>query len=131
MEPIHRSKSTPKWGDELVKSFLRLEGLFVFIACLYAYYRLDYGWLWFIVLFLFPDLSMIGYIKGNVAGARVYNVFHTYLTSGVFISLGVILDQTIFLQIGLIWTAHIGIDRMAEYGLKYTSDFKATHINRM
>ncbi|PHB05583.1 DUF4260 family protein, partial [Bacillus pseudomycoides] len=32
---------------------------------------------------------------------------------------------------GLIWTAHIGMDRMLGYGLKYETDFKDTHIQRL
>ncbi|AIM07305.1 hypothetical protein BAHan_3779 [Bacillus anthracis] len=34
-------------------------------------------------------------------------------------------------MIGLIWTAHIGMDRMFGYGLKYETEFKGTHIQRL
>jgi hypothetical protein len=34
-------------------------------------------------------------------------------------------------QIGLIWTAHIGVDRAIGYGLKYRSGFKDTHLQRV
>ncbi|MEH7648941.1 DUF4260 family protein, partial [Bacillus toyonensis] len=35
------------------------------------------------------------------------------------------------IMIGLIWIAHIGMDRMFGYGLKYETDFKDTHIQRL
>jgi hypothetical protein len=34
-------------------------------------------------------------------------------------------------QIGLIWLAHIGIDRAPGYGLKYPSAFTDTHLQRV
>ncbi|RKQ33951.1 DUF4260 family protein [Oceanobacillus halophilus] len=33
--------------------------------------------------------------------------------------------------VGLIWTAHIGMDRMIGFGLKYPTAFKDTHIQRI
>ena len=33
--------------------------------------------------------------------------------------------------LSLIWAAHIGIDRLAGYGLKYPSDFHDTHLGRI
>jgi hypothetical protein len=30
-----------------------------------------------------------------------------------------------------IWLAHIGLDRLVGYGLKYPSDFKDTHLGRV
>ena len=38
------------------------------------------GLIWaFLILFLIPDLSMVGYLRGPVLGARVYNLAHTYV----------------------------------------------------
>lgn len=33
------------------------------------------------------------------------------------------------LLLSLIWVAHIGCDRMLEFGLKYPTRFKDTHLN--
>ncbi|MBD0384872.1 DUF4260 domain-containing protein [Paenibacillus sedimenti] len=115
----------------MVKYVIRLEGLLVFLACFYTYFINDFRLIWFFVFLLLPDLSMIGYVRGNDIGAKVYNLFHTYLVSGIFIFFGTIFDQSLLLQTGLIWTAHIGIDRLAGYGLKYSTDFKDTHINKI
>jgi hypothetical protein len=35
------------------------------------------------------------------------------------------------LAVALIWIAHIGFDRLLGYGLKYISDFKHTHLQRV
>ncbi|KKB35215.1 hypothetical protein QY97_01956 [Bacillus thermotolerans] len=35
------------------------------------------------------------------------------------------------LAVGLIWSAHIGMDRAIGYGLKYSTHFKDTHLNRV
>ena len=34
-------------------------------------------------------------------------------------------------QIALIWLAHIGMDRMLGYGLKYPTGFKDSHLQRV
>jgi hypothetical protein len=33
------------------------------------------------------------------------------------------------IALGLIWLAHIGIDRMLAYGLKYADDVQHTHLS--
>jgi hypothetical protein len=35
------------------------------------------------------------------------------------------------MQIALIWLAHIGLDRMLGYGLKYPTEFKDTHMQHV
>jgi hypothetical protein len=37
----------------------------------------------------------------------------------------------IAIYIALIWLAHIGIDRMLGYGLKYGAGFAFTHLGRI
>ncbi|MCU5518569.1 DUF4260 domain-containing protein, partial [Bacillus wiedmannii] len=50
----------------------------------------------------------------------------------IFIAIiGVYFKIDTVIMIGLIWTAHIGMDRMFGYGLKYETDFKNTHIQRL
>ena len=34
-------------------------------------------------------------------------------------------------KVGLIWLAHIGMDRTLGYGLKYPTAFKDTHLHRV
>jgi hypothetical protein len=38
-------------------------------------------------------------------------------------------DHRTTLLLSLIWTAHIGFDRLLGFGLKYSNRFKDTHLN--
>lgn len=78
-----------------------------------------------------PDLAMVAYTINNRVGAQIYNLFHTYIISIILVLIGVYLKMDTILMVGLIWTAHIGMDRMFGYGLKYETDFKDTHIQRL
>ncbi|MBU9713235.1 DUF4260 domain-containing protein [Bacillus tamaricis] len=72
---------------------------------------------------------MVGYMRNNKTGAALYNLFHTYCLPAIMIISGVLFTSSPLLMAGLIWTAHIGMDRMLGYGLKYPSHFKDTHLN--
>jgi hypothetical protein len=43
----------------------------------------------------------------------------------------VIADAEVAVQVGLIWLAHIGIDRAIGYGLKHPTGFKDTHLQHV
>jgi len=110
------------------KALLRLEGLFVLIAACAAYARTGGDWWLFAILFLAPDLSMLGYLAGRKAGAFFYNLGHWYALPFVAVAWGIFGHNALALDIGLIWTAHIGFDRALGYGLKYADSFGATHL---
>ena len=40
-------------------------------------------------------------------------------------------DVDPLIQAGLIWLTHIGVDRLVGYGLKYPTDLKRTHLQRV
>jgi hypothetical protein len=107
---------------------LRLEAAAVMAASLAAYAREGEGWLLFAVLFLVPDLSMLGYLGGRKLGAAAYNAAHSYLIPAALGAAGLVLSQPILVAIALIWVAHIGFDRMLGYGLKYEIAFGHTHL---
>ena len=111
--------------------WLRLEGLAVLVVSLFLYEEFGHGWLLFVVLFLVPDLSMVGYLRNPVVGAITYNAAHTYVGSVLLATAGVFADVPMLVAIGLIWTAHIGFDRALGYGLKLPSGFKETHLGRI
>lgn len=50
--------------SRLPRGLLRLEGLTVLVAALVLYFWADFGWILLVVLFLAPDLSMLGYLAG-------------------------------------------------------------------
>lgn len=115
----------------MIKQILHIEGLTVLLlsVCIYAYF--DFSWIAFLLLLLVPDISMFGYLINHKVGAGIYNLFHTYSLPLVVILLSIALSNATALQIGIIWTSHIGMDRMFGFGLKYQNDFKDTHLNRI
>ncbi|MEY9868831.1 DUF4260 domain-containing protein [Peribacillus sp. RS7] len=115
----------------MVKKFLHIEGLMVLLAMIYVYSLFEFSWWIFLLLILSPDVSMLAYSIDERVGAKVYNFFHTYTVPIFMILLAVFLKSDACMMIGLIWTAHIGMDRLFGYGLKYTSSFKATHLQKV
>ncbi|PFL60500.1 hypothetical protein COJ27_21445 [Bacillus cereus] len=113
------------------KRIVHFEGLVVFVATIYAYSIYEFSWIIFLVFLLAPDISMLAYSINNRVGAKVYNICHTYIISILIAIIGVYFKIDTVIMIGLIWTAHIGMDRMFGYGLKYETDFKDTHIQRL
>ncbi|MBY0597474.1 DUF4260 domain-containing protein [Bacillus bingmayongensis] len=113
------------------KKIIHMEGLIVLVATIYIYALYEFSWLMFLLLLLVPDVSMLAYLINNRIGAQVYNLFHTYIVSIFLILIGVFLKSDAPLMIGLIWTAHIGMDRLLGYGLKYQTSFKDTHIQKL
>ena len=61
----------------------------------------------------------------------IYNAAHNYAVPGLLIALSLVTGAPLGVQIGLIWLAHIGMDRTMGYGLKYPTAFKDTHMQRV
>lgn len=114
-----------------VRILLRLEGLAVLAAAVAAYVHLGASWGAFAMLFLLPDLSFLGYLAGSRVGAIAYNTAHSYIGPVALLGLGQIGDMPAALALGLIWSAHIGLDHALGYGLKYGSEFGVTHLGRV
>jgi Domain of unknown function (DUF4260) len=110
---------------------LRIEGLAVFVAAVVLYVDGDYSVLALVLLFLVPDLSMLGYLIDERAGSMTYNAVHAYVGPVALLAVGVLAEGSIATQLALIWLAHIGGDRALGYGLKYPSAFKDTHLGRV
>lgn len=111
--------------------FLQVEGLAIFLGALAAYYLVGGIWWLFLLLFLLPDLAMVGYLVNTEVGARSYNVIHLYILPLALAGVGLALESEIIMQVAIIWVAHIGIDRAIGYGLKYPTEFKDTHLQRV
>ena len=62
-----------------VRRWLRVEGLTVLSAAIFIYARTGHSWLLFVILFLTPDISFVGYVLGPRTGAATYNIFHSYI----------------------------------------------------
>jgi hypothetical protein len=110
---------------------LKLEDALLLVAILYLYTHLHLSWLLFTVLFLVPDLSMLGYLANPRAGAAAYNLIHTYILPLLLLAAGLFKPSTLVLSLALIWLAHIAFDRVLGYGLKYATFFKDTHLQHL
>ena len=113
------------------KQLLHAEGAAVLAAATVLYARTDGSWWLFALLFFAPDLAMVGYMAGGRIGAMVYNVAHNIAVPLVLGIIGIVAETDLAVQIALIWTAHIGFDRLLGYGLKYPDGFKETHLGRV
>jgi len=109
---------------------LRLEALLVLLLALICYSGLHGSWLLFLVLFLVPDVSLLGYLaEGNGRfAATFYNALHCYA-----VPLGVALiawrfHSVVTERIAVIWVAHIALDRFIGFGLKYAQAANPTHM---
>ncbi len=111
---------------------LRVEGATLLVLSILLYdLNNGGGWLLFVLLFLVPDLSMLGYLAGRRAGAVAYNLFHTYALPGLLAVFGLLVGDPLVVSVALVWSAHIGFDRMVGYGLKYPTGFFDTHLHRL
>ena len=105
----------------------RLEGLAALALGVVAYSWLGQSWWVFALLFLAPDLTMLGYLGSARLGALTYNLGHTYATPAILALAGLALGPLAY-GLAAIWVAHIGFDRLLGYGLKLETGFEQTHL---
>lgn len=110
---------------------LRLEGFAVAVVSAVAYAHSGASWWLFALLWLVPDLSMLGYLVSPCWGARCYNGIHSYVVPAVLGLSAFLLHANGLLPVALIWANHIGVDRLLGYGLKYRDGFAFTHLGRL
>ena len=111
-----------------VRAWLRTEGLAVLLLSVMFYWHSGRSWWMFFGLLLVPDLSMLPYLLNAKAGSISYNIVHSYVLPLSLAAAAVALGKVVLLPYLSIWTAHIGLDRLLGYGLKYASGFGATHL---
>jgi Domain of unknown function (DUF4260) len=113
------------------KLLLRLEGLALFALATAGFAFTGFSWWLYAALFLAPDLSFAAYGAGPKLGAVVYNTLHSTVGPAILAGIGFIVEGPILLGVAAIWAAHIGLDRMLGYGLKYATGFSDTHLGRI
>lgn len=113
------------------KVLLHVESLGILVLTIYFYFQFQFSWLLFFLLLFAPDLAALGYLKDNKFGAFLYNLFHTYTIPIILIIISLLIDHQTSLMIAFIWVAHIGMDRLFGYGLKYPTNFKDNHLHRV
>ena len=90
---------------------LRLEGAVLFALSLYLYRSTGAGWGLFLLLFLWPDLAMLGYLANVRLGARFYNLAHFVALPAALAAVSLLTHRGGLLSFSLIWIAHIEWDR--------------------
>jgi hypothetical protein len=113
---------------EWPRIWLRLEGLAAFAAGVVGYRWSGGDLIWLVPALLLVDLSMAGYLIGSHPGAILYNVAHNWFTALAVLGLGFAAGVVAVQLAGWVLIAHVGIDRLAGYGLKYAPGFGDTHL---
>ncbi len=115
---------------DTVRFWLRAEGAAALVAGGILYQALGGNWLFALPLLLLPDLSAVGYLGGPRLGSFTYNLVHNWVIGLASLGLGAWLSSELLLFAGTILVAHVGMDRLVGYGLKHTTSFKDTHLQR-
>jgi len=111
-----------------MKNIIRLEELTMLGLSIYALTWYQADWWWYLLLVIGPDISMIGYLGGNKAGAAVYNLIHHRGVAVFIIVAGFILSIDWLVMTGIVLFGHSSMDRFFGYGLKTEQGFKYTHL---
>ena len=125
-----------------MKNLLRLEELLMLGLALFLFSKLDYGWGWYVLLFLTPDLSMLGYLMDPRLGSwtlrhaqgGAYNLIHHKGLSVALYVLGSLLPTSGAVLMFVAPKApfgHSSFDRVMGYGLKHEDAFQNTHLGRI
>lgn len=115
---------------KLMKSIVSLEYMaaaLVVVAFYVVVARFD--WWWLIILFPLFDISAVGYLANNRAGALLYNIGHSFIGPAILTIAYIATDDNrTLLFIILLWLFHILADRAFGFGLKHTKGFHHTHL---
>ena len=118
--------------DGVVKTWprllLRIEGACILGASVWGYWRLKQSWWTFAALLFLPDLGMVGFAVNNKTGAAIYNLVHTETPPLLLLCAAISNDHRVGIGYALTWMAHIALDRMLGFGLKYGTQFGHTHL---
>ncbi len=114
-----------------VRALLRLEGGAGLVLAIATYFA-EGGNPWLLVpLVVAVDVSMVGYLANARLGAITYNALHTWATGIAVLGAGLWTDTAILAIAGAVLVAHVGMDRVLGYGLKYPTGFADTHLGRI
>jgi hypothetical protein len=114
-----------------MKRVLRLEGLAYLVFALFIYHTMNGSWWTFAILFFAPDIAFAAYLAGPRVGAIAYNILHSTIGPILLAIAGYALRSPETQLVAIIWLAHCGMDRMLGYGLKHTSGFTDTHLDKL
>jgi Domain of unknown function (DUF4260) len=102
-----QAESNTKWKSLL----LRAEGTSLLAMSVLLYWINGASWALFALLFLAPDLSLVGYAAGQRVGAATYNALHAYPLPAILAAFGLLGGSTLAVAVALVWFAHVEMDR--------------------
>lgn len=111
-----------------MKALLHLENLAKVLAAYWFSLHLGYSWWVFLAWFLAPDVSMIGYLVNPRIGAWLYNLAHHQAVALAVLFAGILASSAEWQFAGALLFGHSAFDRIFGYGLKFSDDFKHTHL---
>lgn len=128
-----KTPAVVRWTPKMLRPGpgLRLEGVAMFAGAVTLFASLGTSWWLFGLLFLVPDIGLLGYLVGTRTGATTYNLTHGLAAPLTLAVAGHVVGNGTLLAVALVWVAHIGFDRALGYGLKYATDFHDTHLQRV
>ncbi|MCH5689477.1 DUF4260 domain-containing protein [Niabella sp. W65] len=111
-----------------MKWLLKTEELVMLLLSIFLLWNSNAAWYWYVLILLGPDISMLGYLVNNKAGAALYNLFHHKGIAILVFMAGMYLSNDQILRIGVVLFGHASLDRVFGYGLKYNKGFAFTHL---
>jgi hypothetical protein len=112
--------------ERWISRWVRADAAALLVLTLWAVASTNSSWIWFLALFLVPDLSMIGYLFGPQVGATSYNAGHLYAWPAGLLAAGLTSHSSFVTTAALSWIAHIAFDNVVGYGLKLPTGFEHT-----
>src|SRR5699024_12305590 len=95
-------KESGVYNLSIVNLLLRLEGLIVFICCLFFYNYLNGHWILFVVLLFTPDISALGYLFNKKTGTILYYCFHTDVLPLIYLIIIIVMVSLLLIIIVLL-----------------------------
>lgn len=111
-----------------MKTLLRLEELAEFLFSIYLFSLLPFPWWVYPVLFVAPDLALLGLVAGRRVGALTYNLIHHKAVAFGLFALGALLGLPPVSLAGTILLGHSSLDRVLGFGLMDGKTFTHTHL---
>jgi len=115
-------------NQRTMNQLLKLEEVAIFLLCIFLFNFLDFEWWWFPALLLLPDIGMVGYLVDPKIGAFTYNLLHHRFVASLVTFYALTYGSDHWKLAGIILFAHISLDRVLGYGLKYNDSFGNTHL---
>ena len=131
MRFIHERIVAEWYNTAMPKLILAVENAIFLILSVYLFYIFGGSWVFFLALFLVPDVSMAGYLINISFGAFLYNLVHNYFLAICLLVVAALIKSNVLAEASFILAAHVSVDRLFGFGLKYPTHFKDTHIQKL